>query len=164
MMDKEQDAVLESLEAQLEQAESKYREAVEWKQRIQQEFADMNVLVNGRRANEMEYNAWKQRKLREARNIEREIAHRKQVRFDINQAIYKAKRQIKLASAESGAGGALMLKDQEIANLKHENFILKSANADLERQLTTMTRQYDALIRQHNAIPRTVRNIAEVAP
>ena len=38
----------------------------------------MNVLVNGRRANEMEYNAWRQRKLKEMRNVETLIARRKQ--------------------------------------------------------------------------------------
>lgn len=153
---------VEKLKGKLDVAEQEYQEAVGYKQALQQEFADMNVLVNGRRANEMEYNAWRQRKLKEMRNVETLIARRKQARRDAHETWFRAKVAADRDKRVDTDHGLLARKDQEIASLKHENMLLTQRNNDLEMRIRSLDRQVDILIRQHNDSQRNTRETAGI--
>lgn len=147
----------EQLRQAYEKAESEYRQAVEWKLNIEREFADMNVLVDGRRATEVEYNAWKQRKLKEKLNIERELRHKKQKKREAHDAWHNAEKQDFTDQRKAKYMDEIQALKQANALLQIENRDLRSKNIDLETKLLTVNRQFDIAIRQWNALPPTVR-------
>lgn len=149
---------LDSATASYDHYAAEYSKFVVFKQEIEAALSQLNVVGdNGVRLSVVDWERWRQKKIREKLSIDKRLSNLKATRHYWSEECRRLKLLLKDHDVSTQQEAQLQETQEQLRLAQRDNEQLRQRIRELDSQYMTLERQYDAVIRQLNAIPRTLR-------